>query len=137
MWLRLWRVGLMMKTYEETRKTWMLSLLNPCRFDLHQPTNESPQVHLTHSASQPAGVAQAVENVDKPGDPPTIIQDSLPVAFSYESLVNFRQYFSIPSFIEICLPLEGEKVLEPLVDPTQSDGASAPGWTAISALLGG
>ncbi|GAA0145463.1 hypothetical protein LIER_42860 [Lithospermum erythrorhizon] len=36
-------------------------------------TTKSPQVHPTHSASQIAGFAQAAENADKPGDPPTII----------------------------------------------------------------
>ncbi|GAA0146327.1 hypothetical protein LIER_06312 [Lithospermum erythrorhizon] len=73
----------------------------------------------------------AGQTADNPGDPPTIIQDSLPVAFSDEDLVNFRQYFSIPSSVEMRLPLEGEQVFEPLVDPSQSEGALSPGWTAM------
>ncbi|GAA0157783.1 hypothetical protein LIER_14973 [Lithospermum erythrorhizon] len=50
-------------------------------------TTVSPQVRPTPSASQPVRASQTADN---PGDPPTIIRDSLPVAFSDEDLVNFR-----------------------------------------------
>ncbi|GAA0146338.1 hypothetical protein LIER_06320 [Lithospermum erythrorhizon] len=61
-------------------------------------TTESPHVRLTPPTSQSAGSSQAGESADKPGDIPTIIQDSLLVAFSHEDLSNFRRYFYIPSF---------------------------------------
>ncbi|GAA0146870.1 hypothetical protein LIER_06718 [Lithospermum erythrorhizon] len=94
-------------------------------------TTESPQVHPTPSVSQFASVAQADENTNKSGDPPTIIRDSLPVAFSKEDLINFKQYFSIPPFVEVRLPLEGEQVFESPIDPSQSESALAMRWTAM------
>ncbi|GAA0185990.1 hypothetical protein LIER_33278 [Lithospermum erythrorhizon] len=42
------------------------------------------------------------------------------------------QHFSIPSFVEMCLPLEGEQVFELLLDPSQSESALAPAWIAMS-----
>ncbi|GAA0176180.1 hypothetical protein LIER_29221 [Lithospermum erythrorhizon] len=94
-------------------------------------TTDSSYVRSTPSISQTARSSQAGESADNPGDLPTIIRDSFPVAFSDEDLVHFRQYFSIPSFIKTCLPLEGEQVFEPLVHPSQSEGALSPGWTAV------
>ncbi|GAA0159503.1 hypothetical protein LIER_38883 [Lithospermum erythrorhizon] len=96
---------------------------------IRHPSNSatnSSQAHTTPSSSQTAGPTQADTNDDKPGDIPTVIRDSLPVAFSDEDLVNFSQYFSIPSTVEMRIPLEGEQIFEPLVDPSHSDGPLAP-----------
>ncbi|GAA0183103.1 hypothetical protein LIER_30576 [Lithospermum erythrorhizon] len=75
---------------------------------VHPPsssTADSPQVRLTPPTSQSTGSSQAGESADKPGDTPTIIRDSLPVSFSDENLTNFGRYLSIPSFVEMRLPL--------------------------------
>ncbi|GAA0170252.1 hypothetical protein LIER_24553 [Lithospermum erythrorhizon] len=101
---------------------------------IRHPSNSatnSSQARTTPSSSQTAGPTQADTNADKPGDIPTIIHNSLPVAFSDEDLVNFRQYFSITSTVEMGFPLEGEQMFEPLGDPSHSDGPSAPGWTSM------
>ncbi|GAA0174498.1 hypothetical protein LIER_27880 [Lithospermum erythrorhizon] len=94
-------------------------------------TMDSPHGRLTPPTSQSPGSSQAGESSDKPGDTPTIIQESLPVAFLDEDLNNFRRYFSISSFIEMRLPLEGDRVFEPLVDPSHTEGDLTPGWTAM------
>ncbi|GAA0158604.1 hypothetical protein LIER_15579 [Lithospermum erythrorhizon] len=85
----------------------------------------------SHSRTTPsfetAEPLQAGTNARKPGNIPTIIRDSLPLEFSYEDLVNFRRYFSIPAFVEMCLPLEREQIFEPLVDPSHNEGPLARG----------
>ncbi|GAA0150747.1 hypothetical protein LIER_09615 [Lithospermum erythrorhizon] len=94
-------------------------------------TTESSQARTTPSTSQTDEPVQAGTDDGKSGDIPTIIYNSLPVEFSDKNLVNFRHYFSIHSFVEMRLPLEGEQVADPLVDPSHSDGPLAHGWTAM------
>ncbi|GAA0186514.1 hypothetical protein LIER_33802 [Lithospermum erythrorhizon] len=86
-------------------------------------------------SSQATTTAQTGAAAGNTGDnhiaAPTIIRKSLPVPFTEEDLVNYMQYFSIPSSVEIRLPIEGDQVLEPRVDPSQSEGAFSPGWTSM------
>ncbi|GAA0174082.1 hypothetical protein LIER_41656 [Lithospermum erythrorhizon] len=97
----------------------------------YSTTIGSPSIQPTPTPSQATGNAPADANAKKTSDAPTIIDDSLPVSFSEEDLVNFRQYFSIPPSVEMRLPLEGEWVFEQIVDPSKSEGTLAPGWTAM------
>ncbi|GAA0142314.1 hypothetical protein LIER_03244 [Lithospermum erythrorhizon] len=69
-------------------------------------TTESSQARTTSSTPQTPEHVQVDANTGKSGDVPTTIRDSLLVEFSDVNLVNFRQYFSIPSFVEMRLPLE-------------------------------
>ncbi|GAA0185658.1 hypothetical protein LIER_32946 [Lithospermum erythrorhizon] len=71
-------------------------------------TTGSSQAHTT-STSQIAEPVQAGANAGESSDIPSIIRDSLPVEFSDEDLANFRQYFSILSFVDMRFPLEGEQ----------------------------
>ncbi|GAA0148838.1 hypothetical protein LIER_08172 [Lithospermum erythrorhizon] len=92
---------------------------------------ESSQARSTPSVPQPVETAQGGTTTNKLGDIHTVIHDSLLVDFSKEDLDNFRRYFSIPSFVEMRFPLEGEQVFEPLVDPSHNEGPLAPGWSAM------
>ncbi|GAA0146345.1 hypothetical protein LIER_06326 [Lithospermum erythrorhizon] len=71
-----------MRIQERTREIQMFSSSNH-----YQPsppsssTTESTRVLSTPPLSQIAGSSQAGESADKPGHLPTIIRDSLPVAF--------------------------------------------------------
>ncbi|GAA0185604.1 hypothetical protein LIER_32892 [Lithospermum erythrorhizon] len=68
-------------------------------------TTYPPTVGTEGASSQPAEKASG----DLPPAVPTIFRDSLPVPFSSADLENFRRYFSIPSFVELRLPMEGDK----------------------------
>ncbi|GAA0149556.1 hypothetical protein LIER_08701 [Lithospermum erythrorhizon] len=71
-------------------------------------TTASSQARTTPSDSQTAKPIPAGSNTDKSSDTPTIICDSLPMSFLDEDL-DFTQYFSIPSFVEMSLLLKGER----------------------------
>ncbi|GAA0175529.1 hypothetical protein LIER_41932 [Lithospermum erythrorhizon] len=98
-------------------------------------TTGSSSAQPTNPSSQAAGSAQTGATADKTGDAPTasliLIRDSLLASFSNEDHVNFRQYLSIPSSVDMRLPLEGDQVFEPRVDPSQREGAFARGWTVM------
>ncbi|GAA0171693.1 hypothetical protein LIER_25667 [Lithospermum erythrorhizon] len=94
------------------------------RHPSNSATNAS-QARTTPSSLQTAGPTQTDTNADNQGDILTVICDSLPVAFFDEDLVNFRQYFTIPSTVEMRIPVEGEQIFEPLVDPSNRDGPLA------------
>ncbi|GAA0154019.1 hypothetical protein LIER_12121 [Lithospermum erythrorhizon] len=79
---------------------------------VHPPSSsatESSQARSTPLVPQYAKTAQGGRTANKPGDIPIVIRYSLPVDFSEEDLDNFRQYFSIPSFLEMHLPLEWKR----------------------------
>ncbi|GAA0159806.1 hypothetical protein LIER_16505 [Lithospermum erythrorhizon] len=63
---------------------------------------------------------QAGDDVESQGEDSTTIRKLLPVKLTNKDLSNFREYFDIPDSVEIYLPLEGDPIFEPLVDPSRA-----------------
>ncbi|GAA0172775.1 hypothetical protein LIER_26531 [Lithospermum erythrorhizon] len=55
----------------------------------------------------------------------------IPPAPQTTDLRNVRQHFFIPSSVEMRLLGDGDRVFEPALDPSCSEGALAPGWTSM------
>ncbi|GAA0153590.1 hypothetical protein LIER_37702 [Lithospermum erythrorhizon] len=46
-------------------------------------------------------------------------------------LWDFKEYFSIPDDVGIRVPIEGESIMEPIVNKDDTEGAFCPGWTLL------
>ncbi|GAA0143984.1 hypothetical protein LIER_04544 [Lithospermum erythrorhizon] len=69
-------------------------------------------------ASGPTTGAQSKEK----GEDPTILRNSLPIGVTYQHLGHFREYFSIPSSLEMSLPSSNDQVYRPTVARGEVDG---------------
>ncbi|GAA0187475.1 hypothetical protein LIER_34763 [Lithospermum erythrorhizon] len=60
-------------------------------------------------------------------DLPSYHAYSLPLSFTDSELWNIKEYFSIPDDIGIRVPIEGESIMEPIVNEKDIEGAFYPG----------
>ncbi|GAA0166174.1 hypothetical protein LIER_21393 [Lithospermum erythrorhizon] len=67
------------------------------------------------SDAAPGDKAASSEGKDKQGKDPTITKNSLPIGVEQSHLNHLREYFSIPSSVEIRLPSGADQVYHPLV----------------------
>ncbi|GAA0183047.1 hypothetical protein LIER_30529 [Lithospermum erythrorhizon] len=86
---------------------------------------------MSHSESPSLEGSQTGGTPIVSGTVPIVIRDPLSVPFSEEKLRGFRRHFSIPSYVQMRLPGEGDQVFEPRIDPSCSEGPHAPGWTSM------
>ncbi|GAA0186524.1 hypothetical protein LIER_33812 [Lithospermum erythrorhizon] len=100
-----------------------LAVRNPETAQLNPSSTPSstPAPPHVHRADASQTGASAGNTGDLPPAVPTVVRDSLPVPFSSEDLENVRQYFSVPHSVEMRLPVEGDMVFEPRVDPSQTE----------------
>ncbi|GAA0156144.1 hypothetical protein LIER_38221 [Lithospermum erythrorhizon] len=89
---------------------------------------------LVKMASLPSACEAAKNNTvvglqakEKQGKDPTIIKNSLPVSVDQPDLGHLREYFSIPSFVDMRLPSGADQVYRPLVARNVVDGPLSPG----------
>ncbi|GAA0150147.1 hypothetical protein LIER_37071 [Lithospermum erythrorhizon] len=66
------------------------------------------------------------ESGDKQGEDPTILRNSLPIEIEHADLHHLREYFSIPSSVEVRFPSGADRVDRPLVARCVRDSLALP-----------
>ncbi|GAA0140442.1 hypothetical protein LIER_01791 [Lithospermum erythrorhizon] len=85
---------------------------NPIALLLTDANQELPAGSSTHVIELPPGEGSVLQSASEQGED----SSALPITFTDSQLRDFKEYFSIPDEVGIKVPIEGESIMDPIVN---------------------